>query len=440
MARRSWLVGVFAVIAFAQTLAYYVYLHDDPGNYNGAGAQGDQVAYIDLAQQVLHGTWQGAVHYMPGLPAVIAVGQLLTGDPRLGIAIIQGLAYAGCVVWAARLAGQAFGDRSQSWAAALVGLNPALGYYAAQALTELLTGAVLLGLAAAAFGWGRRARLRDMASIGVLIGAAAYLRSEYLGLTVIFALIVLWLLRRQPSYALGNAVGLVAVTVLTLAPWVIRYAVTTGTPALYNESPFSNLLLMGTWFRVFDEQTFSELQQIETAPGTRDQAIERAKSVGPRPELSQRYMEQSRGPYERPLAETLGLMADNIRLNLRQYLVNHAALAPVLIWAGHTPVRQVDAPRLPTTARYTIWAAELALLALALWHAVVALRDGARQGTIALALSFVGVVLFLTAVHTVIAVDERFTTPALPLIGLFAGARLAELVRGRQAVAVRYAA
>ena len=72
MVRRSWLVGVFAVLAFAQTLAYYVYLRDDPGNYNGAGAQGDQVAYIELAQQVLHGTWQGAVHYMPGLPAVNA--------------------------------------------------------------------------------------------------------------------------------------------------------------------------------------------------------------------------------------------------------------------------------------------------------------------------------------------------------------------------------
>ena len=48
--RGTWIVGVFALLAFAQTLAYYVYLRDDPGNYNGAGAQGDQVAFIDLAQ------------------------------------------------------------------------------------------------------------------------------------------------------------------------------------------------------------------------------------------------------------------------------------------------------------------------------------------------------------------------------------------------------
>src|ERR1700716_126185 len=102
--RGTWIVGVFALLAFAQTLAYYVYLRDDPGNYNGAGAQGDQVAYIDLAQQILHGTWDGAVHYMPGLPAVIAVSQLLLGDPRLGIAVVQGVVYALIVVFAARLA------------------------------------------------------------------------------------------------------------------------------------------------------------------------------------------------------------------------------------------------------------------------------------------------------------------------------------------------
>jgi hypothetical protein len=59
----------------------------------------------------------------------------------------------------------------------------------------------------------------------------------------------------------------------------------------------------------------------------------------------------------------------------------------------------------------------------------------------ALSASFLAVVLFLTAVHVVIAVDERFTTPALPLVGLFAGARLAELGALRRAVPVRrYAA
>ena len=425
MARRSWLIGVLAVLAFAQTLAYYVYLRDDPGNYNGAGAQGDQVAYIDLAQQVLHGTWQGAVHYMPGLPAVLALSQVVFGDPRLGIAVIQGLVYALLVVLAARLAAAAFGEATSVWAAGAVGLNPALGYYAAQALTEFLTAAGLLALAGVVFAWSRRPGFAWAAVAGLLIATLGYLRAEYLGLAVVFALIVFWLGRRRGG--LTHAAILVGVTVLAIAPWVARYAVTTGSPALYNESPFSNLVLMGTWFRVFDEQTFSELQQIETAPGSRDDAIQRASSVGPRPELSQRYMQQARGPYERPLGETLGLAAGNVQLNLRQYLVNHLVLAPVLIWAGHTPVRQADVPHLPASGRYAIWAAELALLALALWQAILALRGDARRPTAALALSFVAVVVFLTVVHVVIAVDERFTTPALPLVGLLAGARLASL-------------
>jgi hypothetical protein len=148
-------------------------------------------------------------------------------------------------------------------------------------------------------------------------------------------------------------------------------------------------------------------------------------------------MEQARGPYERPLAETLGLAWGNIQLNLRQYLVNHAVLAPVLIWAGHTPVRQADAAHLSSSGRYAIWGAELVLLLLALWQGLLGLREG---GAFGLSLSFLGLVLFLTAVHVVIAVDERFTTPALPLVGLFAGVRIARLVGARQHVQVRYAA
>ena len=65
-------------------------------------------------------------------------------------------------------------------------------------------------------------------------------------------------------------------------------------------------------------------------------------------------------------ARRWALAIGNIQLNLRQYLVNHLAEAPILIWAGHTPVRQADAPHLPSTARYLIWGAELALLLLAL--------------------------------------------------------------------------
>ncbi|GAC1323358.1 MAG: hypothetical protein NVSMB2_21040 [Chloroflexota bacterium] len=441
------MIALFACLAALQTLAYYAYLKDDPGNYNGAGAGGDQVAYIGLAQQILHGDWQGAVHYMPGLPAVIALGQVLTGEPRLGIAVVQALIYAGLVVFAARLASYTFGPTSGPWVAALVGLNPALAYYAAQALTEFLTAVVLVALVGAIVLWWRHGRLQGIALAGGLIGLAGYLRSEYLGLVAPVVLIVVWLERRRIPRAIGSAAALVGVTVLMLAPWVVRYTVATGRPALYNESPFSNLMLMGTWFRVFDESTFSQLQAIETAPGAREDAIARAARVGPRPELSQRYMEQARGPYERPLPETLGLMAGNIQLNLRQYLVNHIVLAPALIWIGHTPVRQADASHLPSVGRYTLWGGQLILLGLAVWQAIATLMSSsqmhhgaARDGAAAMTLSFLGVVAFLTVVHTIIAVDDRFTTPALPLVGMFAGVRAASLLRARGRLAIGYAA
>src|SRR5579864_739792 len=432
MSRRALPVGVFALLAFAQTLAYFVYLRDDPGNYNGAGAQGDQVAYIGLAQQLLQGGWSGAMHYMPGLPTVIAGSQLVFGDPRLGIAIVQGLLYGVMVLYVARLATTAFGPHASPWAAALAGLNPAIGYYAAQALTEFLTGTLLLLLAGTVYAWSRKPSWWAAVGAGALIGLAGYLRAEYLALAIVFAGILLWL---RPRVALAHALVLLLATALVMAPWVARYAIITGQPALYNESPFSNLFLMGTWFRVFDEQTFAQLQQIETAPGSREDAIGRAATVGPRPDLSQRYMEQARGPYERPLGETLSLAWGNVQLNWRQYLVNHLVEAPVLIWAGRTPVRQADAPHLPASGRYVIWASELALLLLALWQAVRAVRDPDLRG---LAVSFLAIVVFLTLVHVVIAVDERFTTPALLLVGLFAGGRLSELLRARRAPAVEF--
>jgi 4-amino-4-deoxy-L-arabinose transferase-like glycosyltransferase len=419
-------VRAFAVLAFLQTMVYYAYLLGDPGNYNAAGQQGDQVAYVDLAQQVLHGTWQGAVHYMPGLPVVIALGQLAFGDPRLGIALLQAVVYAGLVLGAAHLAREAFGESTAPWAAALVGLNPAIGYYASQALTELLTGAVLFGLSWGL--WRGRAGL-----VGLLAAAGVYLRAEYVALAPLLGGVLLWFGRSRLRTRVQQAGLVVLVAAAVIAPWVGRYTLATGRPALYNESPFSDLVLKGTWFRVFDEQTFTRLQQIETDPGPREQAIERARQVGPRPELSAHYMEQTRGPYERPLDETFALAAENIRLNARQYLVNHVLLAPVLIWAGRTPVRQADAPRLPATARYAIWSAELALVLLAVWQAILSLRD---QRVHALSLAFLTIVVFLTLVHALIAVDERFTTPALPLVGLFAGARVGLLLAGRRRIRV----
>ena len=77
------------------------------------------------------------------------------------------------------------------------------------------------------------------------------------------------------------------------------------------------------------------------------------------------------------------------------------------------------------------------MLLLALWQSVRSLQDA---DTRALGVGFLAIVVFLTLVHVVIAVDERFTIPALPLVGLFAGSRLADLVQGRQTAAVRFAA
>jgi hypothetical protein len=99
-------------------------------------------------------------------------------------------------------------------------------------------------------------------------------------------------------------------------------------------------------------------------------------------------------------------------------------VAPVLIWVGRTPLRQADVPLLPSPARYLLWGLQLVLLVLALWQSARALR---RPETNAVALAFLASLAFLTLLHSLIAVDERFTAPALPLVMTFAGAGLATI-------------
>lgn len=429
---RSGVVWASAIVAFAQTLAYYAYLRNDPGNYNGAGAFGDQLSYIQLGEQILHGQWQGGAHYMPGEPALLALSEAVFHDPMLGIAVIQGVLFAALVVGIAWFTARAFGPASAPWAAACVGLNPVIGYYASQGLTEFLTAALACGMGAALFAWGQSGRWRWLIVGGAVAAGIAYVRSEYLGLAVLAALIVLVVGLKRWSLvgALGRAATFLAVVALVVLPWLARYALATGEPALYNDSPVSNLVLMGTWFRVFDTSTFAQLQQIGNDKSlTYDQAVEEASLVGPRPDLSVRYMEDLRGPYDRPLGETLSLALGNIELNPRQYLVNHLVLAPILIWIGHTPIRQSSMGSLPSGARWLLWGTQLLFLVLAVWGAISSARHGA--GYLVLCLTFFAVALFLTALHVVIAVDDRFTVPALPLAQMYAGTLLASLVARR---------
>ncbi|MBI4494133.1 MAG: glycosyltransferase family 39 protein [Chloroflexi bacterium] len=430
---QRWLVWIFCLAAFGQTMLYSLYLRDDPGNYNGAGAFGDQLTYVALAQQLLHGTWERVAHYMPGYPAVLAFSQLVFGEPRFGVAVLQGLVYALLVLGAAGLASEAFGVETRLWAAGLVALNPALGAYAGQALTEFLTGALLFATVALLYRWSRRWSWRALALAGLLCAGTAYLRSEYLALALVFALVVFVVARRAfpIASALARAAFLLAIVAVLMAPWVGRIAAATGRPGLYDTSPVSNQVLMGTWFRVFDEPTFTRLLEVANSNATDEQAVARAGTIGPRPDLSARYMAQLRGPYDLPLEQALPAALENVRLNLPQYLVNHFALAPVLIWSARTPVRQADMDALPRWARWALWGVQLGLVALALWQAVRAFRS---RRALPLALSFLGVWLFLTLVHVLISVDERFTVPALPLVLMLAGARVADMLAPRSAL------
>lgn len=425
--RRYWLIGALALAAFGQTLFYAVYLRQDTGNYNAAGMFGDQLVYLGLSQDLLRGEWQGRGHFMPGYPAILALAQVVVGSASLGTIVLQGLVYAGLVVVLSRLATAAFGSRAGIWSAALVALQPSLGYYAGQVLTESLTGALLAGTAVFLWRWSNEGRWLDLGMAGLLCAAMAYMRSEYLGLAVVFGLVVLFVARARAPWgrAMLQAAVPVGLAVVLVGLWGVRSAVLTERFELYRESAVTNLVLMGTWYRIFDPDTWARLEEIEKSSLSNQAAIALAGSVGPRPDLSMRYMSQTRGPYERPIFETLRLAAENVTMYPGPYLLNHLVKAPLLIWAGRNPVRQADVASVAPYARWGFWACQFALFLLGIWQAGSVLRDARLRVLGAVLLGTVG---FLTAGHMLIAVDERFTMPALPLLQMFAGAAIASLL------------
>ena len=126
-------------------------------------------------------------------------------------------------------------------------MNPALGYYAAQALTEFLTGGVLLGLVGVMFAWSARPRFRTVAVAGALIACCGLSQGRGTWAWRSCSRDRGWLVTAAAAVLL--VVVLVAFTGLGHGTLGDFAAVIAGTPApCWNESPFSNLMLMGTWF------------------------------------------------------------------------------------------------------------------------------------------------------------------------------------------------
>lgn len=194
----------------------------------------DAAAYAAIAERLSDGdgfslgenSTQPASNYSPGLPLLVGgVYELTSGiherSARLVLALIGTLTVLFTYLIGRRLSGPAAGLIG----AAAVAIYPALLEYQGMLMGEplaatLLSGAVLSML------WARgQNRAPSWLVPGLLVGALVLVRPEYLGISLLVAVVGLAWSRPEWKAGAANAAILLAGVALVVAPWTVRNVV-----------------------------------------------------------------------------------------------------------------------------------------------------------------------------------------------------------------------
>jgi 4-amino-4-deoxy-L-arabinose transferase-like glycosyltransferase len=181
--------------------------------------------YVAQAEQLLHGTLPRDP-YRPLLYPILTAGlALVTGDAFLAARLLSNLA-AAALAWQCWAYGRRFGGAAAgAWAMALAAVNPNLWILGQHVSTDMLFAALAAGALLAGLTYLEEPRPRTAALGGLLLGLAAFTRSN--AVFLLPPLLAAWWLapgerrRRLPALA---AAAVLAVLVL-LPHWALRQAV-----------------------------------------------------------------------------------------------------------------------------------------------------------------------------------------------------------------------
>ncbi|HEX5928234.1 MAG TPA: hypothetical protein VFY48_02475 [Solirubrobacterales bacterium] len=219
-------------------------------SWDGRAPVYDAAAYAAIAANLADGegftvgasATQPSSNYSPGLPLLVAGTYKVSGgtDERLArllLALIGSLAIPLSYLIGRRLAMSLKGFTSPGThnpsavaagliAAAAVAIYPALIEYQGMLMGEPLAATLLSGAVLATLWAAERERRWDWLLPGALLGALALVRPEYLGVTILLALVV-FARRARADWLRGltQATILLAGLALVVAPWTVRNAV-----------------------------------------------------------------------------------------------------------------------------------------------------------------------------------------------------------------------
>jgi 4-amino-4-deoxy-L-arabinose transferase-like glycosyltransferase len=245
-ARNGGRVGLAALVAI---LLLGIGLRVDYA-WDGREPVFDAAAYAAIASNLERGegftvgsaATQPSSNYSPGLPLLVAGVYELTGGiherlARVLLALVGSLSVLFAYLLAHRLrrsmhsTGSGTPNASSGVvagliAAAAVAIYPALLEYQGMLMSEPLAAALLSGAVLALFWAADRDGWARWLLPGVLLGATAMVRPEYLGVAFLLALVV-FARRARGDWrrSLAQAAILLAGVVLVVAPWTVRNAI-----------------------------------------------------------------------------------------------------------------------------------------------------------------------------------------------------------------------
>ena len=379
----------------------------------------------------------------PGYPAFLAALDVAFGQSHLVIALAQAVLFAIICLLVYAMGRAVTSERTAVSAGLLTALYPPLPYFGALALTELFT--TFLVTASMAL-WLRALRRGSVGSFiisGLALASVALTRPAFLYLPL-FLLVAGVLATREdrPRRRRGGLVMLAAF-VAALLPWLAYNAVYFRTLTFTPAGGVGRVLFEGTWQAELPGRIEAELTAIADATPDRTALDDKVRALASRSQMAAepmlRYVHQwqdirriwtePEDPWERTLAriaadhEYLRVGLENVRRDPWRHLWRRAIRGTLILWVAEIPVRYSDINRLSPLAIRAIWLLQVALMVLAAWGSVVLARNGARSEAFAIA----ALVVYVTAVHTLLYAEARYALPAKPLILLLATIAVADL-------------
>jgi 4-amino-4-deoxy-L-arabinose transferase-like glycosyltransferase len=379
----------------------------------------------------------------PGYPAFLAALDLAFGQSHLVIAVAQAVLFAAVCLLVFAIGRMVASDGVAFAAGLIAALYPPLPYFGALALTEVFTTfLVSLGMLLWLVGWRQRATGRLILS-GAIFAWTALTRPTFQYFPV-FLVAAAWLSAPRPERAhrIRGGLAMIAAFVAVLTPWLaynaVHFRMLIFTPA----GGIGRVLFEGTWQVALPGRVEAALTDMADKTGDRASLDAKVRVLAAESHLPAEPMLQyvhqwqdirkiwtePQDPWDRTVArivadrEYLRVGLANVREHPVRHLWRRATRGPVLLWATEIPVRYSDINALPPLAVRAIWAPQVVLMGLAAWGLMVLWRRGRRTE----AGAFAALLLYITAVHTPLYTEARYSLPAKPVVLLLAVVAVAE--------------